>query len=49
MDRADMEVAKDMFYAEMGWHKATGMPTKETLEKLNLGFAVQELSQRGLL
>jgi aldehyde:ferredoxin oxidoreductase len=49
MDRADMEVAKEMFYAEVGWHKETGMPTKETLEKLNLGFAIQELVQRGLL
>ena len=39
MDRADMELAKDMFYAEVGYDKTTGMPTKETLDKLGLSFA----------
>jgi aldehyde:ferredoxin oxidoreductase len=38
MDRADMELGKDMLYAELGWDKATGMPTKDTLTKLGLGF-----------
>ena len=27
MDRADMELAKDPLCAQLGWDKATGMPT----------------------
>lgn len=39
MDRADLELGKDLLYAEMGWDKTTGLPTQDTLNKLNLGFA----------
>ncbi len=49
MDRADMELAKDMFYEQLGWDKTTGMPTRSTLEDLGLGFAADELGRMGLL
>lgn len=49
MDRADMEIAKDMLYEELGWDKATGMPTKETLDKLGLGYVAETLAKQGLL
>ena len=49
MDRKDMELAKDMFYAQLGWDQATGMPTRATLEKLALGDVADDLAKRGLL
>ena len=49
MDRDDMELAKDLFYEELGWDKATGLPTKETLTDLGLDYVAQELAERGLL
>jgi aldehyde:ferredoxin oxidoreductase len=49
MDRDDMELAKDMLYAELGWDTATGMPTRATLEKLNLKDVADELDKLGLL
>ncbi|WP_028115596.1 aldehyde ferredoxin oxidoreductase [Ferrimonas senticii] len=49
MDRADMQLALDMFYAEMGWDKATGAPTRATLEKFKLGFVADELAKHKLL
>lgn len=49
LDREDMELAKDMFYEEMGWDKETGIPTRKTLEKLGLGYMADDLENRGLL
>ena len=49
MDRDDMEVGKDMLYTELGWDKTTGMPTRATLERLNLRYVADDLAQRGLL
>ncbi|MBI4786837.1 MAG: aldehyde ferredoxin oxidoreductase [Chloroflexi bacterium] len=49
MDKADIELAKDMFYAEVGWDKATGMPTKATLDMLGLGYVADTLGKAGLL
>jgi aldehyde:ferredoxin oxidoreductase len=49
MDRADIDVAKDMFYEELGWDKATGAPTKATLDKLGLGYVATEFGTKGLL
>jgi aldehyde:ferredoxin oxidoreductase len=49
MDRADMETAKDLFYSQVGWDKATGIPTRATLEKLNLRYVADDLAQRNLL
>lgn len=49
LDREDMEVAKDMFYEEMGWDVETGIPTRATLERLSLGYMADDLAKRGLL
>ena len=49
MDRADMELAKDMFYEQLGWDKATGMPTKETLTSVGLADVADELTKLGLI
>lgn len=49
LDRDDMELAKDMFYEEMGWDIATGIPTRETLEKFNLGYMADDLEKHGIL
>ncbi len=49
MDRADMEKAKGMLYEQMGWDKATGAPTRATLERLGMSEVAEELSKKGLL
>ena len=49
MDREDMEIAKTMFYEEMGWDVETGIPTRATLERLGLGYMADDLEERGLL
>jgi aldehyde:ferredoxin oxidoreductase len=49
MDRDDMELTKDMFYAAMGWDKDTGIPTRSTLVTFGLGDMANELQRRGLL
>ena len=49
LDRADMELAKDMFYEEMGWDVKTGIPTRATLERVGLGYMADDLAARGLL
>jgi aldehyde:ferredoxin oxidoreductase len=49
MDREDMEIARTMFYEEMGWDVETGIPTRETLERLGLGYMADDLEARGLL
>lgn len=49
MDRDDMELAKDLFYEQLGYDKKTGAPTRATLEKLGLKFAADDLASRGLL
>ena len=49
MDPADIEKAKDMFYAELGWDGATGSPTRVTYERLGLGYVADGLQKAGLL
>lgn len=49
MDREDMKKAFDMFYQECGWDIATGAPTRETYQRLGLGFVADELGRAGLL
>lgn len=49
LDREDMEVARTMFYEEMGWDTETGIPTRSTLERLSLGYMADDLEARGLL
>ncbi|MDB9822878.1 aldehyde ferredoxin oxidoreductase [Deltaproteobacteria bacterium] len=49
MDRDDMEVAKNLFYEQLGWDVATGMPTRSTLMRLGLEDVAEDLAGRGLL
>jgi len=49
MDREDMELAKDLFYEELGWDVKTGVPTRETLEELGLKDVADELEEAKLL
>ena len=49
LDHAEMEIAKDMLYAEFGWDKATGMPTRATFERLGMKAVADTLAAKGLL
>jgi aldehyde:ferredoxin oxidoreductase len=49
MDRADMEVARDLLYDQFGWDRATGMPTAATLANLGLDYVATVLAAEGLL
>jgi aldehyde:ferredoxin oxidoreductase len=49
MDRADAEIAKDMLYAEMGWEKKTGAPTRATYERLGMKDVADTLAKTNLL
>lgn len=48
-DRADIEKAKDMFYAELGWDGASGAPTRFTYERLGMKDVADGLEGMGLL
>ncbi len=39
----EVEQAKDWYYAMSGWEVESGMPTRETLERLDLGWVADEL------
>lgn len=49
LDREDWEKALDMYYEEWGWDKATGIPTRATLEKFDLKDLADDLEAAGLL
>ena len=49
LDRADWEVAKDMFYAEMGWDVTTGLPTAATYARLGLNDVAAKMTAAGLM
>jgi aldehyde:ferredoxin oxidoreductase len=49
MDRADIQLALDMFYEVCGWDKKTGAPTRASLERLGLGDVADKLGETGLL
>jgi len=49
MERADMELAKDLFYQQLGWDQKTGAPTRETLGKLGLKDVADGLAKMSLL
>jgi hypothetical protein len=40
---------KDEYYDLRGWDKATGIPTRETLEKYGLHAVVADLEKRAIL
>jgi aldehyde:ferredoxin oxidoreductase len=49
VDHADWEVAKDMFYAELGWDKTTGLPTLATYNSLGLSDVAATMTAKGLM
>lgn len=49
LERNDWETALDMYYEEWGWDKATGIPTRATLEKFGLADVADALDEAGLL
>jgi aldehyde:ferredoxin oxidoreductase len=49
MDRADMELGRDLLYDQFGWDRATGMPTATALTNLGLDYVATVLSAKGLL
>jgi aldehyde:ferredoxin oxidoreductase len=49
MDKADIELAKNLFYAELGWDGATGSPSRYTYERLGLKDVADTLAAKNLL
>jgi aldehyde:ferredoxin oxidoreductase len=49
MERADFQRALKMFYAALGWDETTGIPTRATLERLELKDVADRLASAGLL
>ena len=49
LDREDFAKALDMWYDAMGWSRETGIPTRETLEKFDLGDCADKLEELGLI
>jgi aldehyde:ferredoxin oxidoreductase len=49
MDRADFQRALRMFYTTLGWDENTGIPTRATLERLELKDVADKLASAGLL
>ena len=43
LDDAELEQAKDWYYAMSGWDVATGIPTRAKLEELELGWIADDL------
>ena len=43
IDRKEFENSLDMYYDQAGWHKKTGIPTRETLEGVALGWVADDL------
>ncbi len=49
LNSTKFEEMKDKYYALRGWDIATGIPTRETLEKLGLKDVARDLEKRGKL
>ena len=41
----EQEPMLDEYYAERGWNRVTGIPTRETLEKLELTYVATDLER----
>ena len=44
----ELEKVKDSYYTEAGWDVATGVPKRETLEALGLGWVAEILARTAL-
>jgi aldehyde:ferredoxin oxidoreductase len=49
LDRKAFELMKDDYYRMRGWDPASGLQTRQCLEKLGLGFLCEEMEKAGLL
>ncbi len=49
LETGKFEEMKDKYYALRGWDVATGIPTRETLEKTGLGYVARDLEKLGKL
>ncbi len=49
MDRADMELAKELLYEQLGWDKTTGLPTQATYDRLGLSGVATAMAAAGLM
>jgi aldehyde:ferredoxin oxidoreductase len=49
LEKADMELAKDLFYDQLGYDRKTGSPTKKTLTSLKLDYVATSLAEKNLL
>jgi aldehyde:ferredoxin oxidoreductase len=49
VDPVKLEESVHSYYYLMGWDEKTGVPTRRTLERLELGWAADELASRGKL
>ena len=49
LDRKAFEVMKDEYYRMRSWDPASGLQTRQCLEKLGLGFVCDEMEKAGLL
>jgi len=47
LGKSRFEAMKDRYYTVRGWDLATGIPTRETLEKCGLGYVADDLEKRG--
>lgn len=45
----EQEPMLDEYYAERGWDPETGIPARETLERLGLGYVTSDLEKLGIL
>ena len=48
LERSKFEELKDYYYDIHGWDRKTGAPTRETLERLDLGYVAAELERLGV-
>jgi aldehyde:ferredoxin oxidoreductase len=49
LDKDSFDLFKTRFYVLQGWDPATGYPTRETLESLEMGYVADELEENGKL
>jgi aldehyde:ferredoxin oxidoreductase len=48
VDREEFERMKDEYYELRGWDAASGLPSKEKLEELDMSEVAKDLADRGL-
>jgi aldehyde:ferredoxin oxidoreductase len=44
----ELDQMLDEYYAQRGWHKREGLPTRETLHRLGLDDVAEDLVKRGI-